>query len=186
MRTWVLPAWILPAGLLASSAARADDGTLRMRRAGEVQTEPLLHLDATTPMPEDAEGGIVDRHGGLFDLGPGARLSAEGKWWQTGLAPSMFSDDLHTNGWRASAELSYDLGLFRVGVNASMARIRDSSQRDSTHRMVGLFAYRTFRLSHWMQAWIVLGIAVEHWDGTGQPGTKQGVNMGLALGTTFR
>ncbi len=93
----------------------------------------------------------------------------------------MFADDLRIHGWRAGAELSYDLGPFRIGVNASMER-----NGDSTHRMVGLFAYRTFRITHWMRAWIVLGVALEQWAVAGQPGTRQGTNVGLALGTTFR
>jgi hypothetical protein len=117
----------------------------------------------------------------LLDLGPRARLVAEGKWWQTGLAPSMFAEDLRLHGWRASAELSYDLGPFRVGVNASMERVGDSS-----HRMVGLFAFRTFRLSRWMHAWIVFGVSFEQWAGTGPNAGKQGLNVGLSLGTTFR
>ena len=37
---------------------------------------------------------------------------------------------------------------FRVGVNASLTR-----EGDGTHRAVGLFAYRTFRLSRWMHRW---------------------------------
>lgn len=167
--------------VLCTSAASADETTIRMRRHGEVLDEPLLHLDATTLDPTNAEGGIVDGRSVLLDLGPRARVAAEGTWWQSGLAPSMFATDLHVHGWRAAAELSYDLGLFRVGVNASMTRVGDSS-----HRMVGLFAYRTFRLSRWMHAWIMFGIAAEEWQTAGVPGTKKGVTTGLTLGTTFR
>ena len=175
MRTWV---WSM---LLASSVASADDTALHARHLGEAATEPRLHLDGTALDPSNAEGGLMDRRATMLTLGPRARLSAEGQWWQTGLAPSMFTEDLRLHGWRASTELSYDLGPFRIGVNASMER-----DRDSTHRMVGLFAYRSFRLSHWMHAWIVLGVAFEQWASADQPGTKQGLNVGLALGTTFR
>lgn len=175
MRTWVLPI------LLASSVAFADETTIRMRRHAEDPAEPLLHLDTATPNPADAEGGIVDGRATILDLGRRARIGVEGTWWQTGLAPSMFSEDLRNHGWRASAELSYDLGPFRVGINASLTR-----DAESTHRMVGLFAYRTFRLSRWMTAWIVLGLALEQWDDAGETTPKQGVNMGLTIGTTFR
>lgn len=123
----------------------------------------------------------MDGRAALLDLGARARISAEGTWWQTGLAPSMFSDDLRNHGWRASAELSYDLGPFRVGMNASLTR-----DAESTHRMVGLFAYRTFRLSRWMNAWIVFGVALEQWQVANQPDTARGVNMGVTIGTTFR
>jgi hypothetical protein len=153
---------------------------LRVHRLDEAQAEPWLHLDATRILSPDTEGATVDGQVALLDLGPRARVAVEGKWWQSGLAPSRFAEDLQTNGWRASAELSYDLGPFRIGLNASMGRIGDSS-----HRMIGLFAYRTFRLSRWMRAWIVLGVAYEQWDvGSGPRGG--GVTMGLTLGTTFR
>ncbi|HEY5924571.1 MAG TPA: hypothetical protein VIV11_22990 [Kofleriaceae bacterium] len=169
MRTWVLSL------VLASSVASADDTTIRMRRHGEAATEPWLHLDAIMPNPADAEGGLMDGRAVRLDLGPRARFSAEGKWWQSGLAPSMFAEDLHSHGYRAAAELSYDLGPFHVGVNASMGRVGDSTQR-----MVGLFAFRTFRLSRWMHAWITFGVAFE------QTGSRQGTTIGLTFGTTFR
>jgi hypothetical protein len=168
--------------LLASSVASADDATaIRMRTPGDDQAGPWLHLDATALDPTNAEGDIVDGRSALFRLGARARFAAEGKWWQSGLAPSMFAADLPDHGWRAGAELSYDLGPFRVGLNASMTRTADGS-----HRMVGLFAYRAFQLSRWMRAWIVLGVAFEQRQDAGVPGSRQGLNVGLALGTTFR
>jgi hypothetical protein len=93
----------------------------------------------------------------------------------------MFADDLRNHGWRIGAELSYDLGLFSVGVNASMTR-----DGDSAHRMVGLFAFRTFRLSRWMRAWIMLGVGAEQWEGGPFSAPRQGTMVGLTLGTTFR
>ena len=175
MRTWVT---LL---LLACSAAHADDTTsIRMRDRSAVDSEPLLQLDII-PLSANAEGGMMDSRAASIELGPRARLAAEGRWWQSGLAPSMFAEDLQVHGWRVGAELSYDLGPFRVGVNASLDRVGSSS-----HRAVGLFAYRTFRLSRWMHAWIMVGISYEQWAGTGTLPPRSGVTTGLSLGTTFR
>jgi hypothetical protein len=166
--------------LLGCPEARADEPSLHMRARDDGSSEPLLHLDVT-PLSAEAEGGLIDGRAAVFELGPRARFVAQGRWWQSGLAPSMFATDLPVHGWRAAGELSYDLGPFRVGVNASLDRVGTS-----THRAVGLFAYRTFRLSRWMRAWIVLGISYEQWAGVGTLGPRQGVTTGLSVGTTFR
>lgn len=178
MRTWV------GAILLASSVASAEDTGVRVnvRRLAEAPAEPWLHLDAAMPDLVDAAGGLQDGRAALLELGPRVRLAAEGTWWQTGLSPSLFAEDLDAHGWRASAELSYDLGWFRGGVNASVGHLGEGG-----HRMAGLFAYRSFRLSRWMRAWIMVGAALEQWDRAG-PRTpkKQGTSVGFTLGTTFR
>jgi hypothetical protein len=164
-----------------STAAYADDTTtIRVHHHGEDDNEPLLHLDLM-PLSANAEGGMMDSRQAALDLGPRARLSAEGRWWQSGLAPSRFAEDLQVHGWRAAAELSYDLGPFRIGVNASLDRVGSSE-----HRAVGLFAYRTFRLSRWMHAWIMLGVSYEEWMGIGTLPGRSGVTTGLSIGTTFR
>ena len=181
MRMRRFAAWALL--VLVPATTYADDtvdGIIHVHRLGEAQLEPLLHLDAAGPIAAEAEGGLLDGRTAVLALGPRARLSAEGEWWRTGLAPSMFAEDLQVHGWRAGAELSYDLGLLRLGVNAAMDRDGYSS-----HRMVGLFAYRTLRLSRWMHAWIVLGAALEEWDGA-PPYRRQGTTIGLSVGTTFR
>lgn len=166
MRVWFGPL------LLVSSVASADGTALHVRQLGEDEAEPLLHLDATMFDPIVAPGAVVERRAAVLELGPRVDMAAEGAWWQS---------DLPGPGWRAAGELSYDLGPFRIGVNAAMTR-----DGDSTHRLVGLFAYRTFRLSHWMHAWIVLGLAFEQWQVDGLPGARQGVTAGLTVGTTFR
>jgi hypothetical protein len=97
------------------------------------------------------------------------------------LAPSMFTADLHDHGWRAAAELSYDLGPFSVGINASLEQ--DSSL---SHRAIGLFAFRKFKLSRWMHAWILLGVALEQVQGGAYGAPRSGVHAGLSIGTTFR
>ena len=171
MRTWGC------ALIVVSTLAYADDTTsIRVRRLESPQGEPLLHL---TPLAAGAEGGLVDSEAILLAIGPRARLAAEGRWWQSGLAPSMFSTDLENHGWRAAAELSYDLGPFSVGVNASMTKDGDSS-----HRAVGLFAFRRFRFSRWTQLWILLGVSYEQFQLSN--GAQSGANVGLKIGGTFR
>jgi len=146
--------------------------------------EPLLHLNPNL-FDTAADGGVVAGEGAKLDLGPHARLAAQATWWQTGLSPGILADDIqlgpHINGWQAAAELSYDLGWFRLGVNASLGRYGDLS-----HRMVGLFAYRTFKLSRWMNAWIALGLSWEQWDTPALAGPQRGTTVGLSIGTTFR
>jgi hypothetical protein len=174
MRTWAVLV------LLSCADAYADETMLHMRRLDDAPNEPLLHLDIM-PLSAEAEGGIMDSRTATVRLGPRARFSAEGRWWQSGLAPSMFAEDLNVHGWRVGAELTYDLGPFSVGINASLDQVGSSS-----HRAVGLFAFRTFRLSRWMHAWIVLGISYEQWAGTGTLGPRSGVTTALSVGTTFR
>jgi hypothetical protein len=176
MRSWLWVAVLVGGG----ASAHADDAlTVRMRRAAEQEPgEPMLHLD-TTPLSADAEGGIVDREGTAIDLGP-VRIAAEGTWWQSGHAPSAFAEDLSANGWRAAGELSLDLGWFRVGANASYSR----TSYEGVHKTRGLFVAKTFDVSRWMRAWIMLGLSDEEWQ-LG-PRVERGRSIGISLGTTFR
>jgi hypothetical protein len=171
MRTWGC------ALVVISTLAQADPTSIRVRRLESTQGEPLLHL---APLAADAEGGLVDREATVLEIGPRTRLAVEGAWWQSGLAPSTFATDLENHGWRAAAELSYDLGPFSVGVNASLAQDGDSS-----HRAVGLFAFRKFRFSRWTQLWIVLGVSYEQFQ-YANGGAQSGANVGLRIGGTFR
>lgn len=174
--------WLCSVLVMAHTVAAADDAiTVRMESRADAPPEGWLHLDAAMPRFESASGGTVDGRVGILDLGSRARLAVEGTWWQTGLAPSMFATDLETSGWRAALEMSYDLGPFRVGMNASLSR-----EGDRGHRMVGLFAYRTFQLSRWVRAWIVLGISLEEWELAGGDVRRRAGTVGLAIGGTFR
>ena len=175
--------WLL---VLVPSVAAADEDNgkpgIRVRRLDAPPTdEPLLHLDPNLFDTASAEGGVVAGQSAVIDLGPRARFAAQGTWWQTGLSPSMFAEDLTLHGWQAAGELSYDLGWFRIGINASLGRYGDLS-----HRMVGLFAYKTFRLSRWMNAWIALGLGWEQWSTPALAAPRQGTTVGLSIGTTFR
>ena len=165
--------------LLFAGVASADDGSLHVRMHAEQDPGPLLHLDATLLDP--SLGSITSDHQGVeLSLGPRARFAAEGTWWQSGLSPSAFAIDIHDRGWRAGAELSYDLGWFSIGASVSLTQ-----DITGTHRLAGLFAYKRFNLSRWMHAWIALGLSFEQWDQPGQP-PRSGTTLGLSLGTTFR
>ena len=179
MRTF----WPLAVSTMAAMAATAfadDGGSIHVRMLREEPSEPLLHLDGVSIDPTVAEGGLEDRRAVVVELGPRARLVAEGRSWEYGLAPEASSGDLRIHGWRAGAELTYDLGPFSVGTNVAITRDGNVSRR-----MVGLFAFRTFHLSRWMHAWISFGVALEQVDADHAPPLR-GTNIGLSLGTTFR
>lgn len=176
MRSWL---WglVLVGG---TGPVHADDAlTVRVRRAAEQDPgEPMLHLDAT-PLAAEAEGGIVVREGTVIDIGP-VRIAGEGTWWESGLAPSRFGEDLSTSAWRVAGELSVDLGWFRVGANASYSR----TSYELVHKTKGLFIAKTFDVSRWMHAWIMLGLSDEEWQ-LGHE-VQRGRTIGVSIGTTFR
>ncbi len=95
--------------------------------------------------------------------------------------PALHLDlpELHSS--HAATERSYQLGPFRLAMTASIDQLGDGSRR-----VVGLFAYRPFRLSRWMHAWIGLGIWFEQIHDPGVALDQQGVTVGITLGTTFR
>lgn len=177
--------------LLTCSTARADDELpelgMRTPVRWEQQHEPVLHLDPIPPPATEGLGGETDRATSVIELGPRARLVGEGERWKSSLTPQAFGpeiDDL-SRGWRASYELSYDLGLFRVGASIGAGHV-DSRFERGTYRVVSLAAYRTFRLSRWMLAWISLGIGHQDWFGNPPPGEANATTATLSIGTTFR
>lgn len=176
MRSWL---WLV-ALVGGATPARADDAlTVRVRRAAEQDPgDPMLHLDVT-PLAAEAEGGIIDREGTAIEIGP-VRIAGEGTWWESGLAPSRFAEDLPTSAWRVGGELSVDLGWFRVGANASYSR----TSYDGVHKTRGLFIAKTFDLSRWMHAWIMIGLSSEEWQ-VGHD-VERGLSIGISVGTTFR
>src|SRR5689334_6113958 len=125
MRTWACA--LVPVSSLAE--ARDDDPTsIHMRPLAEQSHDgPLPNPRGRLLDPPAAEAFIVDARALSLELGPRARMVAQGSWWKTGRSPSMFADDLPLGGWQAAGELSYDLGPFRVGVNASLGRTGDLS-----------------------------------------------------------
>jgi len=182
-------AWIL---LLAWSTAEADDATsgltVRAPRRWEAPPQPLLHLDVILPVNAEGVGATTGREAHVLELGPRARMVAEGEWWKSTLTPHRFGpddfDDV-AHGWRAAYELSYDLGPFRLGASVGLGHV-DSRFERGTYRIIEVSAYRTFRLSRWMLAWVSLGVGHQQWSGVPPPGESSGTKVGLRIGTTFR
>jgi hypothetical protein len=181
------PSWIL---LLACSSAYADETsgiTANARHRWEHQQEPLLHLDEILPVNAEGVGARTERETHVLDLGPRARMALESEWWKSTLTPQLFGPDVDdiARGWHATYELSYDLGWFRLGANLSVGEV-DTRYERGMYQILGVSAYRTFRISRWMLAWISVGVWRQQWFGAPPPGESNSTTVGLSLGATFR
>ena len=151
----------------------------------EQQHEPILHVELIPALATEGLGGTTERATHVIDLGANVRLVGESEWWKASLTPGQENDAV-SRGWRASYELSYDLGLFRIGASVGMGHV-DSRFERGTYRVVGISASRTFRLSRWMLAWISLGVGQQKWfGGTPPPAEADATTATLSIGTTFR
>jgi len=164
--------------LLVAKVASADDGSLHVRMLHEQpDDEPVLHVDPTLIDP--SIGNASETQSVQLAIGPRARFAAQGTSWVAGLSPDD-AIDAHDHGYRGAAELSYDLGWFSIGANVSL-----TDDITGSHRTAGLFAFKKFRLSRWMHAWIAIGLSFDRYDDTrGVP--RSGTTLGISLGTTFR
>lgn len=129
----------------------------------------MLASGAASADPASADPASIDVRR-LTELPPEGLLRLDARELAIDLSPRA-----------STAQLSYDLGWFRVGVGAAI----DDGIAGS-HRMIGLFAYRTFDLSRWMHAWISLGLTFDEWTFPGTALREHDVTVGLSLGTTFR
>lgn len=177
--------------LLAGTAAHAEDTAhdLELHAPERWRSdEPVLHIDPVPPLATEGIGGKSERETQILELGPRARLVGEGEQWKASLSPQpAFGaeiDDM-SRGWRASYALSYDLGLFKVGASVEYGHV-DSRYERGTYRFVGISAYRTFRLSRWMLAWIALSAGRQEWLGLPPSGEANSNSVMLSIGTTFR
>jgi hypothetical protein len=177
--------------LCATAVATADDDTpsITVRSERFVRDEePLLRLDYEPSVASQSPGAAVDGDAIAIDLGRYVRVSGEGEWWQSSPPAPFFGPavDDAARGWRAGGHLSVDLGLFRVGASVAYGHVDGRYQR-GTYRVVGISAYRTFRLSRWMLAWIALGLGKQTWlGGDAPPGERNQTTATLSIGTTFR
>ncbi len=181
-------AWLL---LLACGTAEAEEAapgvTVRAPRRWQ-EPGPLLHLDFILPANTEGLGATTEREAYVLELGSSARLAVQGEWWKSTLSPQALQpDDLDdvSRGWRASYELSYDLGPFRLGGSMTLGHVDGRFER-GTYRAVGVSASRTLRLSRWMLAWISLGVGRQQWLGAPPPGEANRTTVMLRIGTTFR
>jgi len=173
-----------------SNVAMADgDGiTVRVPERWEQDSGPQLHLDYVTRDATEGPASTHERKTTIYELGPLARVVAQGDWWSSMSGPDLTgAHDLEVTarGWRAGLELSHDFGWFRLGVNVAMGHV-DSPLERGDYRMIGISLFRTFRLSRWMQAWISLTAGYQQWLGTPPPGQQSAGTIMLGFGTTFR
>jgi hypothetical protein len=190
---WLVALWVCSPAHADDRATSHDDGTLtgddgtsitaRGRLLLGDRDQPLLHLD-DVPRVDAEAGATTDHQTYVLDLGHGALMAAKGTWW-TSTPTSPLGFDAPAHGWRAAYELSYDLGLFRIGATAEAGHVDTRWERGS-YRVVGLSAYRTFRLSPWMLAWISLGVEAQQWVDPPPPGEANHTTIKLSVGTTFR
>jgi hypothetical protein len=177
--------------LLACTAAQADDtgSDLELRAPQRWHhDDPVLRIDPIPPLSTEGIGGQSQSETQILDLGPRARLVGEGVQWRASLSPQpAFGPEIDdmSRGWRASYALSYDLGLFSVGASLEYGHV-DSRYERGTYRVVGLSAYRTFRLSRWMLAWFALSAGRQEWLGGPPTGEANASSVMLSIGTTFR
>ncbi len=186
-------AWLV---LLACSPAvvgadGTDDArpviTVHAPQRWKEQEGPLLHLDYVPPSGVEGIGGTLQHETTVIDVTRRLRIVGDGSWWKASLSPQPLGSEIDelAQGWRASYELSYDLGPFRIGASVAAGHV-DSRYERGTYRIVGVSAYRTVRLSRWMLAWISLGVGRQQWFGQPPPGESNATFVGLTLGTTFR
>lgn len=177
-------------GATETGEAAGNGGRLTVRAARRWQDRgPLLHLEPD--MPTAAEGIAAEAHseGRVVELGR-LRLATGGRWWQSGPAidPGGLRgsrDPATARGWRAAAELSYDLGPVRIGVTGAIGEVDGRLER-GRYRDVAVSLSRTFRLSRWMHGWISLSLGRRSWYGRPLYGEPDHTTLLLSVGTTFR
>jgi hypothetical protein len=180
--------------VLVSDPATADEQVTRLGMRGSSRWEhdgPLLHLDASLPANAEGLAGSEDRDERVIELGPRLRVVTATRWWQSGLTPDLpgppTSHDLEivARGWRAAAELSYELGPFRVGASAATSHV-DSRFEIGTYQDIGLSISKLFHLSRWTHGWLSLGINNRRWSGAPPRGESNGTTLMLSIGATFQ
>lgn len=177
--------------LLACTAAHADDTAADLELHAPQRwhhDDLILHLDPMPSLSTEGIGGQSEREMQILELGPRARLVGVSERWKAALSPQVqFGPDIDdmARGWRARYALVYDLGLFKLGASLEYGHV-DSRYERGTYQVVGVAAYRTFRLSRWMLAWIALSAGRQQWLGQAPPGEASSSSIMLSIGTTFR
>ncbi len=194
---WLVVAWLLVAG-----AAYADDAMeLRTQTLFEKSREPLLHLDPVSLPSLAGLGTREDTHErSMMQLGEHTWLELEGVHWTNQERDRRFTNDETTpeRGYSAGVRLSTDVGPFQLSLLARVGEI-DSQQSLLAQRLtgerpfapgryyeVGVTIGKTKKLSRWMTAWVALTAGYRAWIGEPPPGERDGGQLMLTLGTTFR
>lgn len=162
---------------MRGEASRDDDG-------------PLLHLDTALGVNAEGIGADVQEQISAIAIGR-LRAVAGGRWWQAGLSPALPGPagthelDVVAHGWRLAGELSYDLGVVRIGASYAASRVESRSESGS-YTDVAVSASRTFQLSRGMLGWISLGAGVRRWTGRPPPGEANGTSVLLSVGGSWK
>jgi hypothetical protein len=173
-----------------TDAAAGNTGRLTVRAGRRWQDGgPLLHLDPEVVTAAEGIGADAQSDAQVVELGR-LRLATGARWWQSGLAtdpggPHGDHDPAMARGWRAAAELSYDLGPVQIGVSGAVGAVDGRLERRS-YRDVAVSISRTFRLSRWMHGWISLSLGHRAWSGRPLYGEVDATTLTLSIGSTFR
>ena len=184
-------AWL---ALLASRVAAADgdgdgDGiTVRVPERWQEDTGPALHLDHVLPDAAEGPAASHDHKTTIWELGPLARVVAQGDWWSSMESPDVPGPhdlELSAHGWRAGVELSHDFGWFRLAAYAAAGHV-DSRFERGDYTLAGVSISRTFRISRWTLAWISFSLGLQQWNGEPPLGQANSATGMLSFGFTFR
>ena len=157
-----------------------------MRVEGE--PEPLLHIDPTLVPRLEGLGAVEQTRETVLPIGAKARAVFEGAWWENDdrdLRHPLI--DVPGRGWRTSLRLQRELGPLTLVLGAALADV-DSRYGSGRYYDVGIGIGRTFKLSRWMTAWIMLTAGRRHWL-TDRPIAGEPIDdttVMLTFGTTFR
>jgi hypothetical protein len=185
----------------AHSRARAgaDGEASSLVERGALHREPdgpLLHLD--TALSVRTEGVGADGHEEIQAVELGLRLRAvtSARWWQAGLSPGPLGPgaaelsgardlDVAARGWRLAGELSYDLGLFRIGASVATGRV-DGRGESGSYSDVAVSISRGFQLSRGVRGWISVSAGLRRWSNRPPPGESDGATVLLSVGGTWQ
>jgi hypothetical protein len=140
-----------------------------------------LRFDPGRPALAAGLGVDEGREDHVVELIPHARLATGGRWWKSG---TSYDIDPQARGWNVGAELSYDLGAFRISATAAEGHVESRFER-GTYRDLELSISRTFQLTKTVQGWAALGLNARRWAGTPPPGEVNSTTLMFRLGANW-
>lgn len=189
--------------VLVAGVAHADEAAeLHAQALFDKSNEPLLHIDPIALPSLSGLGTREDTHERtMMQVGERTWLELEGVHWTNQDKDRRITNDETTpeRGWSAAARLSHDFGAFEIGLLARLGAI-DSQQSLLSDRLAGdsqRYAPRSYydlgltigkskKLSRWRTAWIALTLGYRGWLGQPPGAERDGGQVMLSIGTTFR